>query len=157
MLLAVVLQYSEGYQRIVLVSELISGDDFLLMVKMTVLTICCVYGNCMCNSLDYALANLTSNVLIKITTDVTLSSLIERSGLQNISIIGYSNPTVNCKAGGIHFTFCSNCIIQGITWNGCGNEITSNFTEPGIKFNCSSNVTIQKRCFQHSIGQALIL
>ena len=130
----------------------------LLMMKMiTVTYVCCVYGNCTCNSLDHALANLTSNVLINITTDVTLSSLIERSDLQNVSIIGHKNPTMKCKIGGIHFIFCHNCIIQGITWDGCGTGVTDNFTEPGIKLNYSSNVTIQNCCFQHSIGQALVL
>ena len=62
-----------------------------------------------------------------------------------------------CKSGGIHITYCSNCNIQDTTWDGCGNEITGNYTEPGIKFNCSSNVTIQKCCLQNSIGQALVL
>ena len=158
MLLAVVLQCSKGYQRIVLVSELISnGDNFFTNSEDDNSHVCCVYGNCTCNSLDYALANLTSNVLINITTDVTLSSLIKVSDLQNVSIIGHNNPTVNCNTGGINFTLCSNCMLQGITWDGCGNEITSNLTEPGIKFNCSSNVTIQNCHFQNSIGQALVL
>ena len=94
---------------------------------------CCVYGNCSCSSLDHALANLTSNVLINITTDVTLSSLVTVSDLENVSIIGHNNPTVNCiSAGGIHFTCCNNCIIQGITWDGCGTENISNDTEPGL-------------------------
>ena len=116
-----------------------------------------MYGNCTCNSLDHALANLISNVLINITTDVTLSSLIERSDLQNVTVIGHNNPTVNCKAGGIYFTFCNNCIIQSITWDGCGIEMPYNLNEPGIKINYSSNVTIKNCCFQHSIGQALVL
>ena len=80
---------------------------------------CCVHGNCSCNSLGHALANLTNtnNVLINITTDVILSSLINTSNLENVSIIGHNNPTVNCKnAGGLHFNFCHNCIIQDITW-----------------------------------------
>ena len=76
------------------------GDSYLM---------CCVYGNCSCNSLDHALANLMSNVLINITTNVMLSSLINASNLENISIIGHNNPTVNCtKAGGVHFNFCHN-------------------------------------------------
>ena len=159
MLVPVMVQCAEGNQRIVHVGKFISIDDdfFANGEEDNSLIICCVYGNCTCNSLNHALANLTSNVLINITTDVTLSSLIERSDLQNVSIIGYNNPTVKCKSGGIHITYCSNCIIQDITWDGCGNEITGNYTEPGIKFNCSSNVTIQKCCLQNSIGQALVL
>ena len=53
---------------------------------------CCVYGNCSCNSLDHALANLASNVLINITTDVMFTTLINASNLENVSIIGHSNP-----------------------------------------------------------------
>ena len=52
------------------------------------------------NSLDHALANLTSNVLINITTDVTLSSLVRVSNLENVSLIGHNNPTVNCTVFG---------------------------------------------------------
>ena len=160
MTLAVVFQHVDGYQRIVHVSELISdNEDFFTNGENDNSHIlCCVYGNCTCNSLDHALANLTSSVLINITTDMTLFSLVKRSGLQNVSIIGYNNPTVHYKTfGGMHFTFCQNWIIQGITWDGCGNEITNNLTEPGIKLTNSSNVTIQNCCFQNSIGQALIL
>ena len=68
--------------------------------------------------------NLTSNVLLNITTDVALISVIHASDLVNVSIIGHNNPTVNCRGvGGIHFTFCHNCIIQGITWDKCGKAI----------------------------------
>ena len=158
MLLAVVVQCTKENQRIVHVSELISDDvDFFTNGENDNSHVCCVYGNCTCYSLDHALANLTSNVLINITTNVMLSSIIERSDLQNVSIIGHTSPTVNCNTGGIHFTFSHNCIIQGIIWDGCGIEITDNLTEPGISLNYSSNVTIQNCCFQHSIGQALVL
>ena len=142
-----VIQYVDGNQRIVQVSELFSDDkdgDF---------SICCVYGNCSCHSLDYALTHLTSNVLIKITTDVTLSSLAEVSDLENVTIIGHNNPTVNCRNfGGMHFTFCHNCIIKGIIWDGCGTK-----AEPGLKLSYSSNIKIQYCSFQHSIGQAVVL
>ena len=150
-LLAVLFECIKGNQRIVHVSKAITTaeDDNS--------HVCCVYGNCTCTSLDHALANLTSNVLINITTDVMLSSLIKRSDLQNVSIIGHNSPTMKCKIGGIHFIFCHNCIIQGITWDGCGTGVADNITEPGIKLNYSSNVTIQNCCFQHSIGQALVL
>ena len=67
--MSLVVHFIHGNQRIVHVSELISdtedsltdddGDSYLM---------CCVYGNCSCNSLDQALANLMSNILINITT-----------------------------------------------------------------------------------------
>ena len=162
-LLAIMVHYVVGDQiRIVLVSELISydndfssgeyGANYSSKYDSSHIYICCVYGNCTCNSLDHALANLTSNVLINITTDVILSSLIERSGLHNVSIIGHNNPTVNCKTGGIQFTYCNNCIIQGIAWDGCGST-----TKAGLKLNDYSNIIIRNCSFQHSLGQVLVL
>ena len=158
-ILVAVAPCSVGNQRIIHVSELISDDEgFFTNDEDDNSHLCCVYGNCTCNSLDHALANLTSNVLINITTDVTLSSLIKRSGLRNVSIIGHSICTVNCKhVGAIHFNFCHNFIIQDITWDGCGTKLTNNLTEPAVKLNYSFNVTIQNCSFQHSIGQALVL
>ena len=159
MLLAVVFPCSEGNQRVVHVSELISDDkDFFTNGQDDNSYVCCVYGNCTCNSLDHALANLTSNLLVNITTNMMLSSLIKASDIQNVSIVGHNNPTVNCKhVGGIHFTFCHSCSVQGITLDGCGTKISDNLTESGIKWNYSSNVTIQNCSFQHSIGQTLVL
>ena len=154
----VVIQNIDGNQMIVYVSDdhdSISDDvDFFTSGEDE--NDCFMYSNnnnCSYNSLDHALANLTSNVLINITTDVILSSLVKVSNVENISIIGHNNPIVNCKsAGGIHFTLCHNYIIQGIVWDGCGNH-----SEPGIKLSYFSNVTIQNCTFQHSKGQAIAL
>ena len=169
-LVSLVVKLVDGNQRIVYVSESISDDedffasasgvsrltddeDFFTSGDVDGNLICCVYGNCSCNSLNHALANLTSNVLINITTDVTLSSLINALNLANISIIGHNNPTVNCKrAGGIHFNFCHNCIIQDITWDGCGTE-----TEAGIKLSDSSNIVLENCFFQYSKGPNIVL
>ena len=150
--LAVIIELVNGSQTTVYVREL-RGED------RRINTFCCVSGSCSCNSLEYALSHLTSNVLINITTDVTLSSLTKPSNLENASIVGHNNPTVNCtNIGGIHFTFCHNCIIQGITWDGCGSEnVYINATEPGLKLSYSSNIAIQHCTFQHSIGQAVVL
>ena len=136
-----------GNQKIVRVSELItSGEDDNSLE-------CCVYGRCFCSSLDHALANLTSNVLINITTNVTLSSIVRASDLDNISLTGHNNPTVNCRSvGGIHLKFCLNCIVQGITWDGCGAE-----TVAGLTLTNSSNITISNCSFQRSKGQAVSL
>ena len=146
-LVAVLVQYARGNQRIVHVS----GEDDNSHI-------CCVYGNCPCSSLDHALGNLTSNVLINITTDVTLSSLVKVSDIENVTIIGHNNPTVNCKDfGRIHLNFCNNCIIQGITWDGCINVDIDNHTEPVLKLSNSSNITINNCSFQYSKGQAVLL
>ena len=142
----------EGDQRIAYVSELVS-NIFPNNESNSNFT-CCEYENCSCMSLDIALANLTSNVLINITTNVTLSSLINMSDLENISIIGYDNPTVKCRnIGGIHFTYCHNCIFKGITWDGCSKEYKNHW----LKLSYSSNILIQNCLFQHSIGQVVVL
>ena len=152
-ILTIMAQCVEGYQRIVQVSKFFSDDEDSSISGDGDFSSCCVYGNFSCNSLDYALSHLTSNVLINITTDVTLSSLANVSGLENVSIIGHSKPTVNCrKVGGMHFTICHNCIIKDIIWDGCGTK-----AEPGLKLSYSSNIIIQNCYFQHSIGQAVVL
>ena len=151
---ALVVQCVDGNQKIVHVSELFSDtDDGDTVTNRGGL--CCKKKSISHYSFDDALNNLTSNVLLEITTDVMLSSLIKLLHLENISIVGYNNPTVNCKGvGGIHFIFCNSCIIQGITWDGCGTDITA---EPGLKLSNSSNITIQNCKFQHFIGQAVVL
>ena len=155
-LVITLVQCAHDNQRVVHVSELNSDNTFTDSDENG--SICCVYGNCTCNSLDHALANLTSNVLINITTDVMLSSVIKLSKLKNVSIIGHNNPTVNCKnIGGLHFTFCHNCIIQAITWNECGTEDINNNTEPGLVLSYSTNIIINNCLFQYSKGQAVLL
>ena len=160
-LVAVLVQYASGNQRIVHVSQLISDDeDFITSGEDDNSHICCVYGSCPCSSLDHALANLTSNVLINITTDVTLilSSFIKVSDIENVTIIGHNNPTVNCEDfGRIHLNFCNNCIIQGITWDGCGSVDIDHHIEPVLKLSNSSNITINNCSFQYSKGQAVLL
>ena len=150
------LVYADGNQGIVHFSELISDEDFIASGEDNSQIRCqCVYRNCSCinSSLDYALANLTSSALINITTDTTLSSLAKASYIENVSIIGHNNPTVNCKMfGGINLSFCNNCIVQGITWNECG---TDNYA--GLMLTNSSNITINNCSFQYSKGQAILL
>ena len=163
--LAIVIQYVDGNQRTVQVSKLFSDDEDLstnvnssITIESDIILFCCVYGNCSCHSVDHALANLTSNVLINITTDMMLLSHIKASNIENVSIIGHNNPTVNCQnVGGIHFNFCHNCIIQGIIWDGCGAEIINTKVKPVLKFSYPSNITIQNCSFQHSTGQAVVL
>ena len=146
----------EGDQKVIHVSKLIT-DNSLSNGKGD--NTCCVYGNCSCNSLDIALASLTSNVLINITTDVTLSSFIKVSDLQNVSVIGYNNPSVNCRSiGGVHFTFSYNLIFKDITLSGCGSRLNYHTKSgPGLNLSCSSNVMIQNCLFQHSLGPVVVL
>ena len=166
-LMSLVTQLVDGNQRIVYVNETISDDEdsFTSASGINGLTddedfftddsnsICCVYGNCSCNSLDHALADLVSNVLINITTNVVLSLFIGTSNLENVSIIGHNNPTVSCThAGGIRLKFCHNCIIQHITWDGCGAKFKA-----AIKVDYCYNIVIENCSFQYSKGPAIVL
>ena len=63
-MLVAVVPCCEGNQRIINVTELFSDKDFFTNGEDDNSHVCCVYGNCTCNSLDHALANLTSNVVI---------------------------------------------------------------------------------------------
>ena len=158
--LAIVIQFVEGNQRIVQANEPFNNREELFGGCEDNISLSCMYGNCPCNSFDHALSNLASNVLINITTDVTLSSLIDHevSDLQNVSIIGHNNPTVTCRnIGGLQFTLGHNFIIQGITWDGCGAKNNDTNAKPILKFRYSSDITIHNCSFQHSIGQAVVL
>ena len=171
-LLALFIQYVEGFERVIVVTEsdvhddLISDDEDINAIgsgsgSNLFSNSCCIYGNCSCPSLYSALANLTSNVLINITTDVELSSIISLIDLSNIAITGHNNPTVKCNnSGGLHFISCYNCTIEGITWEGCGARNISDHDEnvyPVLQLYNSSNITIKNCSFQHSIGQAVVL
>ena len=84
-IVSLVVQLVDGSQRIVYVSEPFSHDeDLSTSGDGDSNLMCCVYGNCSCNSLDHALANLASNVLINITTDVMFTTLINASNLENV-------------------------------------------------------------------------
>ena len=140
--LAILAGCMNGSKRTIHVSSSTGGESY-----------CCVYGNCSCGSLDHALANLASNVLINITTDVILSSLVKSSKLERVSIVGYNNPTVKCEnGGGIHYTSCYDCTIHNIVWDGCGTK-----RKPAMKFGKSANILINNCTFQYSKGQAVVL
>ena len=111
------------------------------------------------NYSDYSFYNelvgLTSNGMINITTDVLLQAIVQLSGLENFTIIGNDNATVNCdNAGGIHFNHCQNFTIIGITWEKCGNKKNN---QPAVKLNDSSNIIIQNCSIQNSVTQSIAL
>ena len=139
----------------------VTGSESRSHAFKGILALCYIFGNCSCPSLCTALANLTSNTLINVTTDMTLSSVITFADLTNITIIGHNNPTVKCNnSGGLHFASCHNCIIQGIIWDGCGANIikeNANVSHPVLQLINSSNITIKNCSFQSSIGQAIVL
>ena len=117
-------------------------------------------------SLHQALTNLTSNVLINITTDVVLSSIVPLLDLANITITGHNNPTVNCNNSGVlQFTSCNSIIIDGIIWNRCGynsdnslaDDSDNSLANAALEFANSSTISIQKCSFQYSKGQIFVL
>ena len=114
-LLVVFIHYVEGFETMIVVNEsVVHDDDLVISHNDEILATCCMFGNCSCPSLYTALANLTNNVLINITTDVVLSSVIPLIDLANITITGHNSPIVNCNSsGGLHITSCHNCIIEG--------------------------------------------
>ena len=69
-ILALESQYVGGIQSTVHVSELVGCDNDNFSSSGSGEgdngSVGCVYGNCTCNSLDHALANLASNILINI-------------------------------------------------------------------------------------------
>ena len=110
------------------------------------------YSDC---SFYHKLVDLTSNEMINLATDVLLQSIVPLSGLENISIIGHNNATVNCdNVGGIYFDHCQNCTLIGIKWEKCGNK---NGSKPVIELCNSSNITIQNCYFQNSVTQSIAL
>ena len=170
LLLSLFTQHIEGFQAVVVISGIHVQDgstndiDYTRAVSDsngsdTFSNICCVYGNCSCTSLHNALVNLTSNVMINITTDMKLfGSIVSLDGLANISIVGHNRPTVDCNNyGGINFTSCYNCTIEGITWERCGAISDNKSVYPALQFYNSSSVNIKSCLFQHSVGQALVL
>ena len=114
--------------------------------------------NCPNYSLEQALNNLTSNVLINITTDVMLFSIITLVDLANITITGHNNPTVKCNdSGGLRFTSCSSVNINGIVWQHCGWKSDKIPKNAVLEFTNSSTISILNCSFQHSIGQIFVL
>ena len=152
-------QYVDGSKRTLYVSEVITRYcDMKDMMPVSANNSVC--ENHSCYLFDHALAKVKSNDVINITTDSTLS-FHNITILENVSIIGYNNPTVYCCntsviIGALHFNSCTNCVIRGITWSGCGG-IVDDINYPVLEFYNSSNITIEHCIFQRSKGQVIAL
>ena len=120
----------------------------------------CTNDICFCKNIDHALADLkmSDNVLIRLTKNVMLSSIVMLVNVRNFTMIGYNNPTVNCSnSGGLYFISCHDCTFEGITWSKCGSDGIDSRLAAGVTFENSSNITIQNCSFQQSVGQAVAL
>ena len=122
----------------------------------------CVSKKCYCSNLEDILNGLTSDTLVNITDNVTLSSVIELHDIHNISIIGYNKLNINAicvNGGGINLYQSSNLTIEGITWIKCGN---SSIPVINIHYGILHNkpivgIIIQNCTFQQSLGQEILL
>jgi len=104
-----------------------------------------------------ALSNVSSNDIINITTSVELSSLVSLQNVENVSIIGHGNPTVNCNGiGALRLVSCYNVSIESINWEECGLSNEGPIF-PAIEFYNSSKITVQNCSFQQSRSQAINL
>ena len=116
-------------QRIVYVSELFSNNEDSITSGDSLICYC-VYGNCSCSSLDRVLANLTNKILINITTDVTLSSLVIRT---------FTELFLQCYNTKLYFSaICrtSNCTVRNIRCyniNNCKFVNNSHYTEAMVQ------------------------
>ena len=169
--------FIDGFDRVIAIvkSDVTTADSVLIEdnkgsittratgsggISNTFRNSCCIYDNSSCPSLYNTLANLTSNSLVNLTTDVELFTIIPLFDLANVTIIGHNDPTVHCNnSGGLRFMSCHNCSIERVTWVRCG---TRNVTDnedvyPVLQLTNSSNITIKNCSFQHSVGQAVTL
>ena len=121
-----------------------------------------------CHSFQDALDILENNTVINITTDVVLlESIVQLKELNNITIMGQSNTTVECNGSGVlNCSSCNNVTIRGITWNNCGTymetfnndfDLVSINYYPVITFNQCSNIFIHHCTFQNSTLSAVQL
>ena len=119
---------------------------------------CCIHNTTCACSLYCALqkANGSSNVVINITTDVTLSLPVHLMNINNITIVGHNNSTVKLNStGALYFTLSHDIRIQEIELKRCGTSYWH--SNPGLKmYNCSY-VNILNSSFKFFTAQSLVL
>ena len=95
--------------------------------------------------------SVSCNIIIDISTDIVLSSNVLFNSVNNITIIGQGNPTVNCNnIGSMKFVSCNNVTIEGVNWERCGSV-----NNPGMELYNTSNIAIQNCSFHHSAVKLL--
>ena len=118
---------------------------------------CCGNGACPCNSLSNALQSLTSNKVIKITSDsMSLGRLVSMGSrdLHNVTITG-NDVTIKCdNAGAIYCASCNDVTIDGITFDQCGQHPQHT---GGLKFENITNIVINNCTFRSSQVSAVTL
>ncbi|XP_065895934.1 uncharacterized protein [Dysidea avara] len=108
-------------------------------------------------SLIDALTNLSNNTVVTLSNHAVLPSSVTLDHLNNITIIGQGNPTVNFNGtGALKFVTCNNVTIEGINWEKCGTSNTLS-TNSGIEFHNSSNIFLKSCLLYNFTGQAVLL
>ena len=113
-----------------------------------------------CNSGNYTFYSFTEvpnsiycNIIINVSTDISLSSNIHFKDINNIIIIGQGDSTVNCNSiGSVKFVSCNNVSVEGLTGKG-----VVSVNNPGMRFHNTSNIAIQSCSFHHSTSRAVTL
>ena len=119
---------------------------------------CCIFNVTCVYSLYSALqkANGSSNVIINITTDVVLSSVVQLMNINNITIVGHNNPAVKCNnTGALNFTSSHDITMQGMKWEECGNNYS--YTSPSLSMYDCSGVNIINCSFNSNTTQSILL
>lgn len=93
-----------------------------------------VFGVCVCNLFFKALGFIQSNTVINIISPVvSLDIFVHIQRVSNITITSNDDATIIChRVGSLHFSTCSNVIIEAVTWDHCGDVNYPNI--PGIRF-----------------------
>ena len=116
---------------------------------------CSIDKQCYQTAFD-ALNNVSKNSVVYIRVNATLPSIVTLKGLENVTIFGCRNSTINCKGiGALRFDSCTNVSMYGIKWKKCGSKNQS--TYQGLRIYNSSNIVIEGCSFHHSAGQAMAL
>ena len=77
-------------------------------------------------------------------------------GIENFTIIGQGNSTVDCNGNGsVKFVSCNNVTVKNVNWEGVVLTISQLFQE--LNFTILPNTEIHNCSFHHSIGQAVVL
>ena len=122
--------------------------------------ICTNNDICFCKNIEHVLADLTMSdgVVIRLTKDVILSSIVVLTNVTNFTMIGYNELSVTCSNhGGLYFISCHECTFESITWSKCGSDGIDSQLAAGLTFKNSSNITIQNCSFEQSVWQAVAL
>lgn len=109
--------------------------------------------------------NLSSNTLVKICSNLTLTKNISLSSLQKVTVVGHSSPVVKCSVGtevGLVFTNIHNLELTDFTVDGCGvtTDLDSNpfrNIKASLIIQTSINITLENLNIVNGPGSGLAM